>query len=198
MPTITIYLSRWKLIRAIIAGVLLTVWCVVALAYHEQLPPPYAHYWPLLYLLLLGFAGGTVYWLVRLVRRRPALQVTPEGIIDTSSAAGVGLIRWSEIACVGLKTTKSYIINRGFYLTITPHDMKPIIARQTSLWLKLFERVNDEIDIGQVGLPLTVRKLFTQIEGYYHTYIATSQPRAIIFDPTVHIEVKARQWPSWG
>ena len=190
MPTIIIYLSRWKLIRAIIAGILFTSLWILVLVDHDQVKGKYAQYWPVSYPLILLSVGVTLYWVVRLVRRRPALQVTPEGIIETSTAAGAGLIRWSEIARVGLKTTTAYLINRSFYLTITPHDMKPIIARQTSPWRKLFESVNSEIAIGQVGLPLTVRKLFTQIEAYYHTYVATDQPGAITFDPTVRIEAR--------
>jgi hypothetical protein len=193
VPTITLYLSLWKLIRSIIAGVLLTSGCVVALLFADpsKLSSPYDHYWPLIYPLTLLFAAGTVYWVVRLVRRRPAFQITPEGIIDTSSAAGVGLVRWENITRVGLKTTTSYVVNRSFYLTITPHDMKAALAHNASLLAKLYDGFGKDIDIGQVGLPLTVRKLLTQIETYYQTYIAASQPSAIIFDHVVQTEKKS-------
>jgi len=183
MQTITLYPSRWKMVRGIIAGILLTALFVAILFYHDQWKVG-IQWWLLAYPGIPIAAGATLYWIVRLARRRPSLQVTPDGIIDTSSAVGVGLIRWNEIARMGLKTTK-FQWSPSYYLTITPRDMKAILARQTSPLTKLYDSIGDVIEIGQVYLPIKVSQLLTQIETYYRTYVAAGQPGAITFDHTV-------------
>jgi hypothetical protein len=188
MPTITLYPSQWKMIRGVIAGVLLTALFVAILFYHDQWKVA-IQWWLIAYPGIPIAAGATLYWLTRLVRRRPSVQVTPDGIIDTSSGVGVGLIRWNEIARLGLKTTR-FQGSPSYYLTITPRDMKAILARQASPLTKLYDSIGGEIEIGQVYLPVTVSQLLNQIEAYYHTYVAAGQPGAITFDHTVKTKSK--------
>ncbi len=183
MQTITLYPSRWKMIRGIIAGILLTALFAAILFYHDQWKVG-IQWWLIAYPGIPIAAGAALYWIVRLVRRRPSLQITPDGIIDNSSAVGVGLIRWNEIARIGLKTTK-FQGSPSYNLTITPRNMKAILARQASPLTKLYDSIGNEIDIGQVYLPITVSQLLTQIEAYYRTYVIAGQPGTITFDHTV-------------
>jgi len=188
MQTITLYPSRWKMVRGIVAGFLLTALFVAILIYHDQWKVA-IQWWLLAYPGIPVAAGATLYWIVRLVRRCPSIQVTPDGIIDTSSAVGVGLIRWNEIARLGLKTTK-VTGGKNIYLTITPRDMKVILARQASPLTKLYDSIGNEIEIGQVYLPVTVSQLLNQIEAYYRTYVTAGQPGLITFDHTVQTNKK--------
>lgn len=182
MPTtLTIYPSRWKLIRGLFAGVALTALFVAIIQFHEQWHLDAFYY----YLSFVGAPGAliaTLYWLVRVFQRKPLLVVNREGIIDTSSAVGVGLVRWDEIAQVTITQTKTKS-GKLTYLTIIPHDPKAIIAR-TSALTKLNEWVEDgKIKIGQVMLPMKVEQLLPSIQSYYTAQVAPAATTQVVFSP---------------
>ena len=185
MSSLIIYPSPWKLVRGVVAGVALTALFLAMIQFHQpwHLDSPW---WYIAYPGAPLAALATLYWLVRLLRRRPMLTVTPEGITDTSSIVGVGLIRWEEITQLGLKTTKLKG-GKNIYLTITPKDMHALLARQSSPLTKLYDSVGNDgsIEIGQVMLPLKVDALLHQIEAYYQAQVRPGVA-SVSFDHIMH------------
>ena len=142
-----------------------------------------AWYWP-----IVAYAGVPVvfvvmlYWLYRLVRRQPLFAITPEGVVDTSSFVGAGLIHWSEIAQITIMQNQSS--GKMKYLAIVPHDIQPILARQRNALTRLNERTDgDVIKVGQLALPVTVEQLQAAIQRYYAANIAPRGGATIAFTP---------------
>ena len=183
MSELTFYPSRWKLIRGVFAGILLTALFVAILLFHTQWHVD-TQWWLVAYPGVPVAALATLYWLVRIFQHRPALRVTSAGIIDTSSAVGVGLIHWEEIATVGMKITKTNS-SKNTYLTITVRDRQALIARQASPLTKLYDSVGDTIDIGQVMLPIKVPQLLAQIEAFYQGKVAATSAQPVFFNHVV-------------
>ncbi len=115
--------------------------------------------------------------------------ITPEGVIDTSSFVGSGLIRWDEIAQITIMQNEDG--SKMKYLTIVPHDIGPILARQRNALAKLNERTDgDVIKVGQLALPLPVEQLQAAIQRYYMANIAPHSATTIAFTPQL-LAVKA-------
>lgn len=95
---------------------------------------------------VLFFGFGILCALRRLLNPSPALVIDSEGVVDTASAVGAGLLRWEEIESVAITEMG---INR--FLVIIPRDPSTVLARQP--WLK---REVMRANIGMVGGPVTI------------------------------------------
>lgn len=147
------------------------------------------------YLPPLAYVGVPVvfltmlYWLYRIIRRQPLFAITPEGLVDTSSFVGAGLIHWHEIAQITTKQSQEGAKMK--YLVIVPHDIAPILARQANALAKLNERVGgDVIEVGQLALPISVEQLQATIQQYYAANVAPRGAAYIAFTPQMQM-VKA-------
>ncbi len=130
-----------------------------------------------------------LYWAFRLIRRQPMFAITPEGLVDTSSFVGAGLIHWNEIAQITLRQSQEGAKMK--YLVVVPHDIAPILARQRNALAKLNERTGgDVIEVGQLALPLSVEQLQAAIQQYYTANVAPRGGAFIAFTPKMQ-EVKA-------
>lgn len=67
------------------------------------------------------------YLLYRLTSLKPVLLITEEGVVDRSSPAGVGLIRWEEIVAV-----EPLFVSGQLFITLRTRDPEAVISRQRS------------------------------------------------------------------
>lgn len=96
------------------------------------------------------FALCTLYWMKSFVRRKPALIITKEGIIDQSTYLAAGLIKWDEIADIDLVQ-----FNKQTYLGIYTLDPDLIINRSNSI-KSLMNRMNKGLLATQVNIPVKI------------------------------------------
>jgi hypothetical protein len=91
-----------------------------------------------------------VYWVKSMVKRKPALIINREGILDQSTYIGAGLVKWDEIVDVDL-------VNFGgqTYLGIYTVDPELIINR-SSPFKKLLNRLNKGLLNTQVNIPVKI------------------------------------------
>lgn len=77
---------------------------------------------------LCAFFGATALGgLVRLVRRRPVLTVTGEGLEDTGSLVGAGFLPWSEVGAVDVLAAR----RGGDLLVVGVQDVEAVLSRAT-------------------------------------------------------------------
>jgi hypothetical protein len=112
---------------------------------------------------IVFFGACGVYALYRIARPRPALVVSPRGILDNSSAISVGFIAWDDVAAL-----REYRFNDQVFLGIVPKNLDAILARQPA-WKRAAIRANlglgaDPVNIPQVVLPMSVSQLLQEIE----------------------------------
>lgn len=74
------------------------------------------------------FGLGSVYFIYVLIKHKPALIVTNEGIIDQSSFIEAGLVRWEEIADI-----QFYEYGGQVFLGIFTHNPNLIIDRTSGI-----------------------------------------------------------------
>ncbi|MFD1706309.1 STM3941 family protein [Siminovitchia sediminis] len=104
--------------------------------------------------MILGIVVGIVfglcflYYICVLIKRKPAVVVTQEGIMDHSSFIGAGLVRWEEIEAIEFLSFPGQV-----YLGIFTLDRKLIIDRSNGM-KKLFTRLNQGLLPSQVNIPL--------------------------------------------
>ncbi|MFD2208619.1 STM3941 family protein [Virgibacillus halophilus] len=118
-------------------------------------------------LLLIGvlcivfFGFGATYFIYVLIKRKPAMIVTREGIIDHSSFIEAGLVKWEEIADLQI-----YQYGGQVFLGIFTHDPNLIINRTKGI-KKALNAVNKKLIDAQVNIP--VKNLNCDIDELMHT-----------------------------
>lgn len=96
----------------------------------------------------LLFFGACALWIAaRLLRQRPLLVLTREGLHDQASAIGVGLLRWSEIEGV-----RSYDFRGQRMLGIQPRDLEAVLARASPA-KALAMRANLALGCAPINIP---------------------------------------------
>jgi len=104
-----------------------------------------------------------IYALWRLIRPRPALVISRQGIVDNASALSVGLLRWDEIA-----ELYEYRYKNQVMLGIVPRNLDTLLMKQPA-WKRRLLRANlwlgtAPVNIPQVILPMKVSELLREIE----------------------------------
>ena len=115
---------------------------------------------------ILGWA--TLYYSYWAVACQPLLTVSDDGIVDTGSSVGFGLIRWDEIqGIVVYKSSKGGTV----YLCVLPENKDILIAR-LPFWRKLMYRIlwwsirgPSPVLIPQALLSVPARELVERIRG---------------------------------
>ncbi len=135
-------------------------------------------------MVLLSLAVlSTLVLLYRLLIPKPALIIDNEVIVDNASAivAGIGMIRWSEIAAVLL-----YGNARQSYLVIVPHDLQMVQARQNMFsraFANIFTRaLPSPISIPEWLLTMPAAEVLAQIRSRYDAQIRMHQIGVQIVD----------------
>ena len=104
----------------------------------------------------LGVLGALLagpYLVFRLVVRRPALVIGPEGILDDSSMLRAGFIRWDEIEEIGVHKFRGQT-----FLGIMPKDVERVLARQSSFKRGLM-RANMGLGAPPINVPQSVLRI---------------------------------------
>ncbi len=96
------------------------------------------------------FALCTIYWVRSMIKRKPALIITTEGIIDQSTYLAAGLIKWEEIADIDLVQ-----FSNQTFLGIYTLDPDLIINRSNSL-KSMMNRMNKGLLATQVNIPIKI------------------------------------------
>ncbi len=93
--------------------------------------------------LFFGFSLGRL-----LYRRRPILEVGPEGMVDHASALGAGIVPWEEVEGVGVRR---FLGQR--FLAVRVRDPRALLARQgpAKRWAMRF---NQRITGAPINVPL--------------------------------------------
>ncbi|GGA81429.1 STM3941 family protein [Ornithinibacillus halotolerans] len=91
-----------------------------------------------------------IYWIKSMLKRKPAIILNNEGIIDQSTYIGAGLVKWSEIADVDF-------VNFGgqTYLGIYTIDPELIINRSTP-FKRFLNQMNKGLLATQVNIPIKI------------------------------------------
>lgn len=115
--------------------------------------------------VLAFFGGGGVFLAYRLFKPRPALLLTPEGLMETASALGAGLVPWEDI-----EEIFAYTFSGQRFLGIRVRDPQALFSRVgpvKRLLMRINKRmVNASINISQVALTMTVDELLELIHEY--------------------------------
>nr|WP_157998066.1 STM3941 family protein [Ornithinibacillus scapharcae] len=85
-----------------------------------------------------------------MIKRKPALIITTEGIIDQSTYLAAGLIKWEEIADIDLVQ-----FSNQTFLGIYTLDPDLIINRSNSL-KSMMNRMNKGLLATQVNIPIKI------------------------------------------
>ncbi|WP_042148720.1 STM3941 family protein [Paucisalibacillus sp. EB02] len=107
-------------------------------------------------LIIAGALGFTffglcmVYYVISMFKRKPALIVNQEGIIDQSTYIGAGLVKWDEIADVDFVSFSGQT-----YLGIYTLDPELIVERSSS-FKKMLNRMNKGLLDTQVNIPVKI------------------------------------------
>ena len=90
------------------------------------------------------------YYINVLVKGKPAVKVTEEGIIDNSSFIGAGLVRWEDIADIDFINFSNQV-----YLGIFTFD-PDLITDRTTGFKKLLNNLNKGLLETQVNIPVKI------------------------------------------
>ncbi|MFF3923003.1 STM3941 family protein [Paenibacillus lactis] len=111
------------------------------------------------FLCTLFFGALLVFFMRKLVQRKPALVINDEGIIDRSSYVSVGAIPWSEI-----KGMDIYQVMNERFIGIEVHHPEEILARLPGWKQKLMRMnkgmTNATIHLSASGLSCNLNELF--------------------------------------
>lgn len=97
---------------------------------------------------IVVFGFSFLYYAKVLIRWKPAVIITKEGIIDQSSYIGAGLIKWEEIEAIDFLQFSGQV-----YLGIFTIDPELIINRSSGI-KRMFNRINKGLLPSQVNIPV--------------------------------------------
>lgn len=100
--------------------------------------------------LIILFGLCFYYYINILIKGKPALTITEEGIIDNSSFIGAGLVRWEDIEDIDFINFSNQI-----FLGIFTFDPDLIVDR-TSGFKKLLKNLNKGLLETQVNIPVKI------------------------------------------
>jgi hypothetical protein len=157
--------ARGKILLLGLGAVLFVIAGVFLVTTDESsLSSPLVRFLGLACVVLFGLAS--IYLFQRLTSRRPAVEITAQGILDNSSAISVGLLSWDEI---------EEIVPVEFMgqpmLAIVPRDAGAVLARQPK-WKRALLRANARIGAALINipgnmLPISVEELYEEIVRRY-------------------------------
>jgi hypothetical protein len=99
---------------------------------------------------LIFFGLCMVYWVISMVKRKPAIIINHEGIIDQSTYIKAGLVKWDEIADIDFVSFSGQT-----YLGIYTLDPELIIDRSSS-FKKMLNQMNKGLLDTQVNIPVKI------------------------------------------
>jgi len=115
--------------------------------------------------LLVFFGTGTVRAAVRLLRARPLLVATRDGIDDGGSIVAAGFLPWSELGSIDVLPTRG-----GGMLVIGVRDPEAVLARTTAARAKVARtqagRLGSPVVLAPTVLPVPAEELAADIEAF--------------------------------
>ena len=115
--------------------------------------------------LIVFFVVGTVRAAVRLLRGRPLLVVTPEGIDDGGSIVAAGFLPWSELGSIDVLPARG-----GGMLVIGVRDPEAVLARTTPARARVGRtqagRLGSPVVLPPTVLPVPAEELAADIEAF--------------------------------
>ncbi len=151
--SLIIFLSKKKILIQIVlnaAFVSLGLWILLQKGGHEN---SFFERYNLRYLIGLStiiFGFFLLFWIVKLLGRKPAIVIDKNGITENSTSISVGEIPWSDIDSV--KTTKSYPAK---LITLMLNDPKKYIDKENSF----FKRKMMTINYKKSGSPINIQTI---------------------------------------
>jgi hypothetical protein len=100
--------------------------------------------------ITIFFGLCLLYYIIVLIKGKPALKVTKEGIIDNSSFIGAGLVRWEDIADIDFINFSNQV-----FLGIFTFDPDLITDRTTGS-KRLLNNLNKGLLETQVNIPIKI------------------------------------------
>ncbi|WBW99035.1 STM3941 family protein [Oceanirhabdus sp. W0125-5] len=112
-----------------------------------------------IYFFIVGLIGTaffglcTSYFIYRIIKNTPSLEMTAKGIIYNSSMTSVGQVSWNEI-----KEVFTYVEMNNKMLAIVPYDMNDIRSRQGKIQ-KLLTKKQKFISIAHTTVSMSLEEL---------------------------------------
>ncbi|WP_060680893.1 STM3941 family protein [Virgibacillus halodenitrificans] len=125
------------------------------------------------------FAIGTYFFTKSVIKRKPAVIVSKEGITDKSTMIGPGLIKWQEIEKIDVVS-----IGGQPHLAIFTYDPDAIRDRSTGL-VKVLNSLNKGLVSAQANIPLnnldcSIDDLFKNINDQWETTMNSMEPEEVV------------------
>ncbi|MFD4433042.1 STM3941 family protein [Nocardia sp. NPDC058497] len=99
---------------------------------------------------IMLFAAGGIFFGDRLIRRRPELVLTDDGLEHRQW----GRLRWDEVTSVRTIAISTSAISKMRYIQIGLRDPEAFYARSSG-WIRLLAKSNQKLGYGTVNLPST-------------------------------------------
>jgi len=165
MAGLVIYPSKTKMLAMVVGSLMFVTIGVCFVVFREAMGVPLVGVVVVSYVGVPFFGLCFAYAAYRLLAPKPAVVVNEEGILDSASAVGAGMLRWEEIAEVVV-----YDFMGQRILGIVPVDAEAVIARQRLL-RRLSMRISrgmglPPFNIPQATLPMSVDELLAQIMSW--------------------------------
>jgi hypothetical protein len=100
--------------------------------------------------IAIFFGLCLLYYIIVLIKGKPALKITKEGIIDNSSFIGAGLVRWEDIADIDFINFSNQV-----FLGIFTFD-PDLITDRTTGFKRLLNNLNKGLLETQVNIPIKI------------------------------------------
>lgn len=132
---------------------------------------------------LLGLVGGMVclpmgigcgiFFFGRLIRPRPELVLTDEGIEHRQS----GTLTWGEVSHVRLFVQRTSAVSTIRYVQVGLHDPAAYFAR-SSRWIRLLAKTNQKLGFGTINYPesmlgTSAEQVIAAMRSHHPTLIVT-------------------------
>ncbi len=99
---------------------------------------------------IVFFGLCLIYYINVLIKRKPALIVSEEGIFDDSSFIGAGLVRWEEIEALDFVNFSGQL-----FLGIKTYDPNLIVNRSNGV-KRTLNKLNKGLVEAQVNIPVKI------------------------------------------
>jgi hypothetical protein len=100
--------------------------------------------------IAIFFGLCLLYYIIVMIKGKPALKITKEGIIDNSSFIGAGLVRWEDIADIDFINFSNQV-----FLGIFTFD-PDLITDRTTGFKRLLNNLNKGLLETQVNIPIKI------------------------------------------